>query len=200
MHCDLAPCDRPVAPGFRLCLACRNALRVSLRSLPGLFRECERRLVPGPRGLTQRLSRLSRPSGIVLNEAAVHARAEMESVLASWCALVAEERRTHGPAGLGVPELTSYLELHLTWLAAHPAVGDLVSEVANLVTLANTVLEPAASPVALGTCSRPGCPRTVHLRHDEGDLVRCTAGHVFAPHEWLALSLRTRRAEPEPAV
>lgn len=201
MHCALPACDHKVATGFRLCLTCRDALRGGVRSLPGLFRECERRLVPGPRGLTQRLSRVNRPAGIVLNEAAVHARAEMQSVLVSWCALVAEERRVPGPAGLGVADLAAYLDLHLTWLAAHPAAADLAREVAQLVALADTALNPgAAPPVALGPCSRPGCSRTVQLRHDERELVRCAAGHVFAPHEWLALSLRARRAEPEPAA
>ncbi|GII54399.1 hypothetical protein Pth03_27880 [Planotetraspora thailandica] len=196
MLCHGSLCNRRVSPGFRLCQECRQALRTGLCSLPGLFRECERRLAYLPCSSTQRVSGTG-PKGIALNEAAMNARAKIADVLSSWCALVAAQKQVAGPGVVGVSDLAAFLERHLDWLAAHPAVGEFVAEIAQLVETGQAVIEPGrARPRALGPCDRTGCGHTVYLRYDDGAQVRCTAGHSWLPHEWLALSLHIRQASP----
>lgn len=131
---------RPVAPGLRVCAACRRAVRGDLAELPGLYTECESALVPrrgapGPRVTGSRGS-----TGIVLGDDAVAARAGVLELLASWSALVADERSVRRPAGRDPRGLARFLLTNLGWLLAHPAAADFVEELSRATSHARRLV------------------------------------------------------------
>jgi hypothetical protein len=195
--CESNDCSHNVAGGFRLCVDHRRALVRQLRTLPGLYRDCGERLTNSPQGMTLRVT-TSRPVGISLNEAAMGVRSDMLDVLGSWCALVVQERGAAAPSTRTVEDLVLFLHRHLVWLTGHPAVGDLVTEVRELALAATEVADDRTRRSRqLGPCGRPGCARVVSETKGvdgRGHQVRCAAGHVWLPHEWLSLSVRMRQA------
>jgi len=184
-----------LATGLSICPACRDLAEETLVELPSLFEMCAHNLDLRPNGLRERVSG-HRPRGIVLRDSVVSVRTEILGVLASWCALVTAERGVPGPDELAIRKLVGFLGIHLHWLCQHPAAPDMVDELADLATAVSDALRPDTGfRVAVGTCLRPGCGRTVFAEaHREGAEpyeVACEAGHVWAPEHWLALRGRT---------
>ena len=128
----------------------------------------------------------------MLRDAVVSVRSEILGVLAAWCGLVTTERGVLGPDELAIRKLVGFLAIHLHWLCQHPAAPDFVDELTDLADAANEAMRPETGfRVAVGTCLRPDCDRTVFAEaHREGAEpyeVSCEAGHVWAPEHWLAL-------------
>nr|QDG00832.1 hypothetical protein [Streptomyces griseus] len=131
------------------------------------------------------------------NTAALEARSSIVSVLSSWSALVAEERRVPAPQRTA-GRLAAFLLRHADWLASHEASGDLSREVARLAGAARQVIDPGPGRrIPIGTCVEAGCPGmlTATVRADRPALpaeIVCdaSAGHRWIGHQWLQLSRR----------
>jgi hypothetical protein len=183
-------------PGSRLCLACRVCLQANLALLPGLHTACADELVHGARQVGERVTG-GLPGGITLREPVMTARSDVITVLASWATMVADEQRLEGRRrrrlqGQDAASLVAFLQRHLDWLAAHPAVGDFASEVASLVSALRGVLDPdTTANLTVSSCDRPGCAEPVLVRvgvREPGrHPVSCAVGHRVPPERWLRL-------------
>jgi hypothetical protein len=138
--------------------------------------------------------------GTPLNEAAVSTRLDMVGILASWSALVVQERGVRGPGRRSVRDLADFLCVHLDWLTAHEAAGDFAAEITELTRVGQATAYPVPVHQAeLGPCARPGCRKTVYTTLGAVDfeeppaLVRCADGHVWPPSQWLLLRHRHQR-------
>ncbi|MFC6064411.1 hypothetical protein [Streptomyces ochraceiscleroticus] len=179
-----------------MCQPCRRALRECLRELPGLYEECARSLAEHSTAyLSPRVSG-SRRIGIALNDAAMTVRDNILGVLATWAAMVVDERGLHARPARTASELSRFLVTHLDWLSAHAAAADLAKEITELVRAARHVLEELPpAPRRLGNCVEPGCSGviTIALGYAQGQRrrpVECAAGHTWQMHEWVQLSRR----------
>jgi hypothetical protein len=190
--------------GLAICLGCRDQLEDDLIELPTWYDLCAHSLDLRRPQREERVTG-SRPRGIVLRDAVVTVRSDILGVLASWCGLVASERGVTGPDVLSIRKLTTFMAIHLNWLASHPAAPDLVDELGVLVSSARQVVRPDEGVrVELGRCARSGCDELVRAETDTEEqmtyYVACDAGHVVRPEDWLLL--RGRRglgaaSEPE---
>ncbi len=176
-----------VAPGLAICAECRERAEENLVELPELYEMCAYVLDlrrPQPR---ERVSG-RRPHGIVLRDAVVTVRSDILGVLASWCGLVTSERGVAGPDELSIRRLTTFVQVHLTWLVAHQAAADFADELNELAEAAREVLTPDADlEFELGPCSHPGCEWTVRAEGHPPQRIRCDAGHEWPPEQWLLL-------------
>lgn len=184
----------PAAGGHRLCTVCHQRLRIGVRLLPDLYRDCERVLGgSAAKGLRERTSGGPLP-GMPFNPAAAETRAAILGVLGSWSGLVAGER------GLTPPErsagaLSGFLLRHTDWLAAHPAAAEATREVDRLVRRAHRVAHPdQVRRITLGACVEPGCEGRLSATVRAGapaahPTVQCDAQprHSWAGHQWTHL-------------
>lgn len=197
--CRAALDGRGARLGLRLCVSCRNRLASQLSGLPASYQECEEALQHRADHSAGRVSGWW-PGGICLDEAALAIRADMADILASWCQLVVGERGVAGPGNGTVGLLAAFLRVHLKWLGAHPAAADFAAEVAALVTAAAAVNSPDPGlTMDLGPCAQVGCDRIVRATirgqgQSPAGRVRCDAGHVSQPDQWLLLGQRTESA------
>ena len=138
----------------------------------------------------------SKGTGIPVNAAAMTARSEIMSLLASWAGLVISERRLSSAPRRTVSGLSSFLATHLNWLVAHPAAEDFAEEVCGAVRMAHAAAQPAPSlHIELGTCVQPGCESALYATGCAGDdrpvhQVRCGAGHAWSARDWLLVAHR----------
>jgi hypothetical protein len=134
-----------------------------------------------------------RSTGICLDDQTVAVRSDTIRILSSWCEMVVHERGVAGPRGLDVRTLTSFLQAHLDWLAAHAAADNFADEIAALAADLNQVLNPAQMrTIDLAPCTRDGCGQMVRARFGavsqrSAPKVRCDAGHTWQPWQWLDL-------------
>ncbi len=192
-----------VAPGRMICFDCRDQVEEDLVELPGLYELCAYMLDLRRHHMRERVSG-HRPHGIALNDTVVAIRSDILGVLASWCALVSNERGVPGPDELSIRRLTTFLAVHLNWLTEQPSAPDLVDELAELSRSATEALRPSAGhSLELGRCARPDCDRIVRAEgHAEGEppyQVSCEAGHVWTPDQWLLLWGGPRKTTTEGA-
>jgi hypothetical protein len=195
--------DTRAKVGLRLCRACHDRLKAGLAGLPDLYAGCEQALTGSRYQLIEWVSGW-RPSGIVLDDAAVTVRADMVAVLASWAGLIASERGVPAPRQQReIGRLVAFLTEHLDWLSAHLAAGDFAGEVADLTRAAQNVISPdTAMYVKLGPCEQPGCGKPVFVRIGAADQalpdqVSCEAGHGVPPERWLLRSRELARFRRE---
>jgi hypothetical protein len=182
-----------VAAGLRLCTSCLQGLTADLSALPVVFRGCEQ-VLGGPAQRRERTSGGGLP-GMPFNAAAAEVRSSILGILASWTALVVDERGTTAPRRAAEP-LATFLLVHLDWLAGHPAAGELSQEVADLARHGRRVAFPdPASRVPVGRCVEPGCAGELvallgpRKPVSAGRIVcRADPGHAWAGSEWLQLS------------
>lgn len=185
---------RDAVSGLRLCRPCYARVRTGLAELPVLYAECESVLARFTIPFNQRV-RGGERRGLCLNEAAVNARLAIESVLGAWSARTAGELRVARPSGRDVGTLASYLLGHLDRLLAFPAAPAFAAVVVTTVATARGACRPAPGPrLELGRCVHEGCAGM--LLADASDVdgrpaqIRCDAGHVWRPNEWLLLAHR----------
>lgn len=191
--CDLRTCGRPLTPakmprGQRLCAPCGKLITKHLNSLPQLYQACEH-LLEARRDCSIKVVRGRRATGIVLDDATVAVRSDVEHLLASWCEMIVQERGVARPGSRDVRKLTLYLQAHLNWLMTHEAVGDFAEEITTLVANAEQVLNPAPDrTVDLGPCMWDGCGRMLRVTisgvsQDAEPQVSCDAGHTWLPRQ-----------------
>lgn len=200
--CALPACHRRPAAEWRICQTCAAEVSATVRSLAEDYDECVDMLDRRPGWLSERVSG-TRRIGISLSETAMAVRGDIVAILASWCALVAEEAGVPSAGSADVTVMATYLDEHLPWLATHPAVDDFADEITTLLADARRVLDPTpAKRVQLGVCAEPDCDRTVAATvyaapgERQRRPVSCSAGHALPPRQWLLLSrwLRTAAA------
>src|SRR5262249_52502161 len=128
---------------------------------------------------------------------AVEARAAIVRLLGRWSARLVTERGVRHPGTRRIGVLSRFLIRHVDWLAAHPGAGTFAGELRCLVRAAHDAADnnPAADRVEVGTCVDPHCDRAVVMTVSPaaGATVRCEAGHVWPPNQWLALARRLGR-------
>jgi hypothetical protein len=169
-----------------------DRLSRQLELLPPLYDDCEAMLVPRPKLEVERV-RGGLPGSASINEAAVRARSEILSTLASWSALVRDERPVSVSLQREVAPLATFLRSHLDWLAAHPAAREFVDELEETAAMAQRVVHPEVTrTIEVGKCEQQGCGHPVYatFRAENGrssPLVSCRSGHVLGPREWLLL-------------
>lgn len=194
---------RPAVPGLRLCADCRRRLRSDLVELPALHSDCESALVPRRNPTGPRVTGSRGSTGIVLDDDALAARSAITELLASWSALVADERSVGRPARRDPRGLTAFLVTHFDWLLAHSAAGDFAEETSRTAAQARRLTCGApALRLDLGECVLPDCGAAMTTappsRGGGGPRsfeVRCGAGHSWPPHQWLRL-FQLQRADP----
>jgi len=156
---------RPAAPGLRCCRACRDRMRRQLRQLGPLDRVLAAAAASGSAGLAGSRSAETR---LPLHDSAADHRKTIRHTLASWCSLVADQRRMTAPqlsaaprtapvrwewTGRGlravsgtlstVDHLSMWLQRHLDWLCAHDLAGDWASELGGLHSAAFGIAYPS---------------------------------------------------------
>jgi hypothetical protein len=190
---------RTAAPGLRLCTTCYHDLKANLIELPGIYEDCESVLHPRRNPTLQRVSGSRQSTGIRLDEAAISARSGIIGFLASWAALVVDERAVRRPVHRSAGALSEFLLTHFDWLLAHPTAADFAAEISEVTHHArrSAYTQPALR-IDLGQCIHAGCnaamttaPAGRDGRHTRE--VSCTAGHSWQPHQWLLLSRQIQR-------
>ncbi|WP_059008595.1 hypothetical protein [Streptomyces specialis] len=190
----------PAGSAPRLCATCHHSLSAALLELPQIYEDCEPALLPRRNPALQRVSGSRRSTGILLDEEVITIRSGIIGFLASWSALVADERSVTRPVRRQPAELAAFLVRHLNWLVDHPAGADFIEEIAHITTHAqrSAYTQPALR-IELGQCIHPGCTASMRPTASgrEGKRireVRCTAGHTWAPHQWLHLSRQIQQS------
>ncbi|WP_222851160.1 helix-turn-helix domain-containing protein [Phytoactinopolyspora mesophila] len=116
------------------------------------------------RPISERVRGGTRGGSPGLNQAALSAREDIMSILASWAGLVVDERELSSRPERSVRSLSEFLLTQLDWLSDHPAAGDLVSEIHEVATAAQRVMEPDASVrLQIGPCHERDCDGTAHV-------------------------------------
>jgi hypothetical protein len=191
-----ALCDGPhpknarpvrIAP-TRLCRDCLEAARRNLSVLPGLYADCAERR--SRRGFDELCTRghagceVSTP----LTDEAVDARFAIRGILASWSEMVVAERRCRRAPRREVADMVAFLLRDLAWLAAHPAAGDFVIELAEVAADATRAIDRESSARApLGVCPQDQCDAELWPDRVPGGIA-CSAGHLLRYDRWLLLS------------
>jgi hypothetical protein len=186
---------REAAPGLNLCWPHRDHIVQDAKKAAEVWEELSYQLVPAG-GAGEAVSG-TRDRGLKLSEPAIKARADIESVLASWADLVVEERGFTAPKR-DVQQLGQFIADNATWLAAHPSAADCVRELRELawgrpwrVAYPDGVRTHQMS----GGCPADGCEgsaRAVFRRASSllpsGEIVcDLKPEHRWASHEWLGL-------------
>jgi hypothetical protein len=178
----------------RLCRACLSTTRRDLAALPELYAECAEHNPLSGKGELRDKVRSSREISLPLPDAAVHARAEIRGVLASWSGLVVAELGPVGAPSRSVPEMTNFLIRNLNWLATHPAAADFATEVAELTAGAGRALDPGQKKrTPLGTCTEVACDALLYADREVRRIV-CERGHESRYDQWLLLGRNLERA------
>jgi hypothetical protein len=185
--------------GLQLCLFCCKRVRADITELTKLYWEFESGLVRFPFSFEERVSG-GDVKGLCLNEASVNARFDIIAVLATWCGMVAEERRLTRPTGRDVPGLAAFLTRNLDWLLAHASGPDFADEIVTMTATARRASRPGSVHLPLGRCAEEDCESALYATGiTEGApspvQVRCEAGHVWQSYEWLMLASRVRSHE-----
>ncbi len=113
-RCAAPHCRHTAALRSRLCAPCRDELAARLRDLPTHYA-----------ALDQRTPGMPLPSRVV------EARSAIRGVLASWAHIVVNGRAVPRPIR-SVAGMAEFLHRHVDWLGAHPAVAEIVCEIAEL--------------------------------------------------------------------
>ncbi len=181
----------PLTRDLRICTGCREVIEEALIELPALFEMCADVLDLGLSDLRELVSE-TRQRGINLCETAVSVRSQILDALVAWSWFVTSARGVRGPGEYAIRELVSFLCVHLQWLCQHPGAPALVDELTDLTAAVTASLgQNTYVRAEVGTCPLPACEATVYAEAPregaEAYEVACEAGHVWAPHRWLAL-------------
>jgi hypothetical protein len=113
-RCAAPCCHHAAALRSRLCAACRDGFAAQLRDLPARYAALDQRT-----------------PGTPLPSRAVEARSVIRGVLASWAHVVVNGRAVPRPIR-SVAGMAEFLHRHIDWLGAHPAVAEIMGEIAEL--------------------------------------------------------------------
>ncbi|UCM89370.1 hypothetical protein [Streptomyces marincola] len=193
---DCARTEDPGGPAPGLCQECRERAAAALAELPSIHSALAMTRTGGSARARERVSG-TRGRSAPLRGAAIEARAEALSLLASWSGVVAAGRGLPAPRRDPGP-LAAFLLGHLDWLAVHPAAGDFAAELAAALRAARRAAGRDAPVAELGPCVHPGCSATIAGLPDGG--AGCPAGHRWGPGQLLLLVHRMRPGGERPAA
>ena len=196
MQCESAACGTGES---RLCSSCFNQVSHELQLLPALYSYCEAALAPSQRTGRERV-RGGRPGSTKLNHAALSAREDIISILASWSSLVVDERRVVTIPERNVKDMSAFLTANLEWLAQHPAANDLVTEIHHVAEAAKVAVDPdSAVRLRLGSCAQRRCNGTAYVTAQSSATLsyqlRCTFSRERLP---LSITDNTPPAQARP--
>lgn len=217
---------RPAEVGV-LCPWCWGRLQSAVRTLPALVDHLLEVAVPSlssPSGHMGEGGGSSRPSERSLYPAAAGEVDELHSILATWCAELADERPVPhpatltrwaagdgwdalGPNGVGATRrLVNWVDPHLGWVARQPWAGDMIDELTTATRSAQSRFpvedRPRRSDVRCPAC---GCRSLIVAPPPVPGadvVVTCevpTCGLVLTEEDWdnaraLAVAVETARA------
>ena len=160
MQCESTACGTGESP---LCSSCSAQVSHELQLFPALYSYCEAALTPSQRLGRDRV-RGGRPGSTKLNQAALSAREDIISILASWSSLVVDERRTSTIPERNVKDMSAFLLANLEWLSFHPAAHDMVTEIHHVAEAAKIAVDPeSAVRLRLGSCAERRCNGTAYV-------------------------------------
>lgn len=138
--------------------------------------------------------------------AVTEARERLAGVLRSWARLVVDERGLHGPREDRLPAVCAWLVGHVDWLAAHPAVDQMIVEVRAAITAAWPCAYPSGRRrVRLGPCGGE-CPGTLTATVAACDellpaLVACDGcGRAVPSSQWRRLRRELTGVDHDPPL
>jgi hypothetical protein len=177
-------------------------VRDNIIELTRLYEEFESGLIRFPFSIEERVGG-GDVKGLCLNEASINARFDIIAVLATWSGMVAEERRLTRPTSRDVPSLAAFLTRNLDWLLAHVSGPDFADEIVTMTATARRAGRPGSVHRPLGCCAEEDCQGALYATGITEDArspvqVRCEAGHMWQPYEWLLLASRVRGQESQP--
>lgn len=195
---DVFRCQSAAEAGLPVCRGCHERVRRVLTELPALYRHCESLLVRFPSAFVERRAGRTAATGLTLPEPVTNVRRDMVAVLASWCALVADERNVRRPGRRDAGGLCAFLAIHVDWLLAHPAGLSFAEELTEVAVAARQAANSAPVPnIELGQCVEDGCDHPMTVTRPTGGApssleVRCAAGHAWQTRQWLQLAREVR--------
>ena len=180
------------ATGSALCVPCITQAERNLRTLPGLHQECLHQISP----ISRRPDR-TKVSGSHkrdhLNISALETRHDILAVMESWSGFVAENLGTAVPAR-SVPQMSRFLLLNLEWLTAQPSAAEFADEIDGLKVELLGIIDPGPGDVRthIRECVVDNCPGTISTSPQGAgstgrSSIRCSSGHTWEMHEWIAL-------------
>jgi hypothetical protein len=115
---------------------------------------------------------------VLFNTSASEARTVLIGTLATWTALIAEQRGLPHPAYL-LRDLAAFLEHQITWLRAQAAGAEALEEITAALRNATRVIDRPADRKYAGPCTTDGCDGEF-IAYDQARLARCRdcAAHV----------------------
>ncbi|MEV7962387.1 hypothetical protein [Oerskovia paurometabola] len=115
---------------------------------------------------------------VLFNTSASEARTVLLSALATWTALIAEQRGLPHPAYL-LHDLATFLEHQVTWLRAQPAGAEALDEITAALRNATRAIDRPADRKYAGPCTTADCDGEF-IAYDNARLARCRecAAHV----------------------
>jgi len=129
-------------------------------------------------------------------------RSDIRGKLASWSALVAEEREIHPPEAT-VERMSGWLLVHLRWSCAQPWVDEYAAELTAIRSRTMSLIQPSGRRrVEVGDCVEDGCdgvltatiapvddlefPSSIDCSHDWA--------HKWASSDWVKLGRKIHSA------
>lgn len=180
------------AAGAALCTPCITQAEHALRTLPGLYQECLHQISPISRRPDRTKVSGSRKRDH-LNISALETRHDILAVMESWSGFVAENLGTAAPAR-SAPQLSQFLLHNLEWLTAQPTAAEFADEIEGLRVELLGIIDPGPGDVRTHTreCVMDDCPGTISTSPQSTGItgkssIRCSSGHTWEMHEWIAL-------------
>lgn len=115
-------CQRLALDGLYLCHGHKREMGRLIAEMPARYDDLDRALTPSGGG------RGGGAPGLFIDEAAADLRSDMAGLLASWCAVVVDERGVTPPASEEIWRTAPWLTIHIDWCAAQEFAGDMLAE------------------------------------------------------------------------
>ncbi|MFD5676142.1 hypothetical protein [Streptomyces sp. NPDC127040] len=204
--------DHEIAARQQLCDPCVHTVRAWLKSIPGqmiVLREGSMQREAGGGGRTGtrtaplpgRLDTMSlvgpaAPGTVVDEHGDQIGDIPITGVLGSWVRLVIEERPAKPPASVTEVALAAWLVLHLGWASQQPWVGEMRSELHNMMAAIwrITSLQPRTRAISR-PCPRDACQMLTLVERDWAQYIECTScGGLWTKGELNADAVRRAAA------
>lgn len=189
--CTVPGCTNSTEPEVYGCGLCLGRLDGALVEVADLVDELDATIARQTR-TGQRVGSRPAETGLPFNDGAAEVARDLRSVLSTW---VRDLWETHAPRRMmptgatdadgrpvtvaeldpldlddTLPDMAAWLRRHPSWIAEHPAAGELVDEIGDAVERARRAVDLAPARVYCGPC--PDCGADLYARPDRA-LVRC---------------------------
>ena len=198
-----AGCGKPAADGWGICRGCHRRTGMHLSDIAGdLTAEMETTLTGQGRTGPDRVGSRSSVIPLPFDPQASAVVTDVHAKLVGWCLLLRDEAGADLPADT-VQAMASHALGWLDWLAKHPAVEELVAEVAEMVRMIEHAIDlpPTRSRIFVGPCPEVVedvcCPGELWALFPRSDAISPSiacglCGAMFEPEQWSRLGDRVR--------